>query len=177
MKDEPKRTHLSSFIPRPSSFMSYSLFHTTVQEAWIDYNGHMNAGYYNVVIDQAAEQLIKDFGGIEYMERTSGTFYSVETHIVYSAELKLGDPIRVETQIVSLDRKRLHVFSTLYHGEQGYIAASGETMMLHYVQNVTSVLPMPDDFYADVEAIAQQHADLPIPDAVGRAVRAVKKKA
>ncbi|MGB1251213.1 MAG: thioesterase family protein [Candidatus Promineifilaceae bacterium] len=156
--------------------MSLSLFNTSVQEAWIDYNGHMNAGYYNVVIDQAAEQLIKDMGGIEYMARTSGTFYSVETHIIYASELKLGDPIRVETQIVSHDRKRVHLFSTLYHGEKGYKAASGETMMLHYVQNENAVRPMPDDFYTAVEALAQQHANAPIPHAVGRAVRAVKKK-
>ena len=156
--------------------MSYSLFNTTVQEAWIDYNGHMNAGYYNVVIDQAAEELIRDLDGIAYMERTSGTFYSVETHIIYANELKLGDPIRVETQIVSYDRKRLHLFSTLYHAEKGYKAASGETMMLHYVQAESAVRPMPDDFYAGVETLAKQHAELPIPADVGRAVRAVKKK-
>ena len=156
--------------------MSFSLFNTTVQKAWIDYNGHMNAGYYNVVLDQAAEALLRDLDAIAYMERTSGTFYSVETHIIYANELKLGDPIRVETQIVSHDRKRLHVFSMLYHAEKGYKAASGETMMLHYVQNEQAVRPMPDDFYAGVEALAEQHASLPIPTVVGRAVRAVKKK-
>ena len=155
--------------------MTYSLFNTTVKKEWIDYNGHMNAGYYNVVIDQAAEALLVDLDAIAYMERTSGTFYSVETHIIYANELKLGDPIRVETQIVSLDRKRVHIFSTLYHGEKNYKAASGETMMLHYVQNEEAVRPMPDDFFADVEALAKQHAELPKPEAAGRAVRSVKQ--
>ena len=156
--------------------MTYSLFNTTVKKEWIDYNGHMNAGYYNVVIDQAAEALLVDLDAIAYMERTSGTFYSVETHIIYANELKLGDPIRVETQIVSLDRKRVHIFSTLYHGEKNYKAASGETMMLHYVQNEEAVRSMPDDFYASVEALAAQHAALPKPEAAGRAVRAVTNK-
>ena len=54
--------------------------------------------------------------------------------------------------------------------------AASETMMLHYVQNENAVRPMPDDFFAGVEALAEQHAPLPIPEVVGRAVRAVKKK-
>ena len=54
--------------------MSHSLFYTSVQKEWIDYNGHMNAGYYNVVLDQAAEAMLRDLNSIEYMERTSGTF-------------------------------------------------------------------------------------------------------
>ncbi len=155
--------------------MSYSIYETAVHTDWIDYNGHMNAGYYNVVIDKAAEQLIADFGGIEYFKETTGTFYSVETHIIYGNELKVGDPIHVKTQIISYDRKRVHLFSTLYHGEEGYEAASGETMMLHYVQSEGAVVPMPDSFFGQVEKMAQQHAGLPTPESVGRAVRLAKK--
>ena len=153
----------------------HTIYNTAVSKDWIDYNGHMNAGYYNVVIDKAAEDLIAKLGGLEYMERTSGTFYSVETHIMYLAELKVGDPIRVETQIVGCDRKRLHVFSTLYHADKNYAAASVETMMLHYNQNEQAVVPMQDDFYAPIRKLADEQAALPQPDAVGRSIRTVKR--
>ncbi|MEM7333282.1 MAG: thioesterase family protein [Chloroflexota bacterium] len=155
--------------------MTYSLYKTAVSPDWIDYNGHMNAGFYNVVIDKAAEQLIADMDGIAYFKKTSGTFYSVEIHIIYANELKLGDPIEVKTQIISFDRKRVHLFSTLYHGQDGYEAASGETMMLHYVQNEGAVVPMPDEFFANVEKMARQHANLEVPEAIGRSVRLAKQ--
>lgn len=153
--------------------MSVTIYTTTVSPNWIDYNGHMNSGYYNVVIDIAVTDLLEKLGAFPYMERTSGTFYTVETHIIYSREMKVNAPIRVASQIISYDRKRLHVFSTLYHADEGWIAGSGESMMLHYVQNEEKVRPMPDDFFAVVEEMARDHADLPIPNAVGRAIRKV----
>lgn len=148
-----------------------TIFNITVSPDWIDYNGHMNSGYYNVVIDLAVTDLLEKLGAFPYMERTSGTFYTVETHIIYSHELKVNAPIRVETQIVSYDRKRLHVFSTLYHAADGFVAGSGETMILHYVQNEGEVRPMPDNFFAGVEAMAQQHAALPMPETVGKSIK------
>ncbi len=143
----------------------------TVLPDWIDYNGHMNSGYYNVVIDLAVTDLLDKLGAFPYMERTSGTFYTVETHLIYSQEMKVNAPIRVESQIVSYDRKRLHVFSTIYHADEGFVAGSGETMMLHYIQNEGKVRPMPDDFFANVEQMARDHANLPVSKAVGRAIR------
>jgi acyl-CoA thioester hydrolase len=150
-----------------------TIYTTTVRPEWIDYNGHMNSGYYNVVIDNAVGDLLEKLGALPHMKRTSGTFYTVETHIIYSRELVVDDSIRVETQIVSYDRKRLHLFSTLYHGLHGFIVASGESMILHYVQNEQRVLPMPDAFFAGVAAMAREHALLPIPPAIGRGIRAI----
>src|SRR6185369_5939287 len=33
-----------------------------VERAWIDYNGHMNMAYYNLVFDQALDQVFDDLG-------------------------------------------------------------------------------------------------------------------
>ena len=33
-----------------------------VRPEWIDYNGHMNVGYYLVAFDQATERLCEHFG-------------------------------------------------------------------------------------------------------------------
>ena len=153
--------------------MAYSLYELTVPEAWLDYNQHMNAGYYNVVFDTALGAILDDVDLQGYMARTTGTFYSVETHIVYKRELKVGSPLRVESLIVGLDRKRLHIYSTIYHATAGFAAATGETMLLHYVQAVGNVLPMPDELFEPLAAIAQAQADLPRPVDVGRAIRPV----
>lgn len=114
---------------------------------------------------------MRDLDAISYMEQTTGTFYSVETHILYLQELKLDSPLRVESQIVGLDRKRLHIFSTIYHAAEEFRAATGETMLVHYVQDEGKVLAMPDEIYGRIEALANQHKDLLTPKEAGRAVR------
>ena len=154
--------------------MSYSVYELSVPAAWIDYNQHMNAGYYNVVFDTALGAILDDVDVQTYMAQTTGTFYSVETHIQYKRELKVGAPLRVESQIVGVDRKRLHIFSTIYHGSEGYVAATGETMLLHYVQAAGRVEPMPDAFYARLAALAQAQAGLPQPADIGRSIRPVR---
>ena len=156
--------------------MPLHLYQTEVSTEWIDYNQHMNAGYYNVVFDRAVEALLDDLDARDYMARTTGTFYSVETHIRYLQELKVGSPLRVETQIVGLDAKRLHVYTTIYHAEAGYAAASGETMLLHVKQDQGKVVPIDPDFLAKLESMAAAHRGFPRPEAAGQGIRGVKPK-
>lgn len=154
--------------------MTLHIYRTEVSSDWIDYNQHMNAGYYNVVLDKAVEAILDELEGRNYLAETTGTFYSVETHIVYLRELKVGTPLRVETQLIGLDLKRLHVFSTIYDDAANDAAATGETMLVHVRQNVGKVIEMSPDFHGRLQAVYEAHSQWPRPENLGRAVRAVK---
>ncbi len=40
-----------------------------VEPAWIDYNGHMNMAYYNLVFDQALDEVFDELGiGAAYVQ-------------------------------------------------------------------------------------------------------------
>jgi acyl-CoA thioester hydrolase len=42
-----------------------------VEPAWIDYNGHLNMAYYNVLFDRAVDEVYERLGiGLEYLKRS-----------------------------------------------------------------------------------------------------------
>ena len=92
-------------------------------------------------------------------------------HIVYVQELMKGDPIHFTAQIVGMDAKKIQIFYRMIHSEKGYLAATAETMHLHYDQNASKVSPMLEPLYSKVLSIGEAHAHLPVPDQAGRAVK------
>ena len=43
-----------------------------IEPQWIDYNGHLNVAYYNVLFDRAVDEVYELIGlGPAYLERTS----------------------------------------------------------------------------------------------------------
>lgn len=151
------------------------LYHATVPTEWLDYNKHMTEGYYGVAFGFASDALLFHIGLEEYLAQTGCTFYTAQTMITFRQELKEGDSIHVTTQIIGADRKRLHVYHELFNSAAGYVAASAESMMLHYDQNVGKVTEMTDALYSTVNEIATGHASLPTPDVIGSSVRQIKK--
>ncbi len=62
-----------------------------VEPAWIDYNGHLNMAYYNVLFDRAVDEVFELLGcGADYVKKGFSTF-TAEVHVRYLRELKEGD--------------------------------------------------------------------------------------
>lgn len=151
-------------MPESKPFMSS--FHT-VEEGWIDYNGHMNMGYYSVVMDRCADEAFAAMGfGPDYVAERGLTTYTAEFHVRYLRELKLGERVRSSFYLLDHDEKRFHFFQELFH-EDGWCAATGESLTLHVDLSGPRVVAMPDDIAARVAAMARDHADLPRPEGVG----------
>ncbi len=51
---------------------------------------------------------------------------SLESHVVYRRELKAGDCVRYEIQLLDLSESFVHYIDKMYHGEAGHFAASSE---------------------------------------------------
>ena len=88
----------------------YDRFRGEVLPEWIDYNNHMNLAYYTVLFDRSTDLLFDELGlGLDYRrDRQLGTFVA-ETHNLYERELLVGAGVRVATQILGADDKRLHL--------------------------------------------------------------------
>ena len=79
-----------------------------IEPQWIDYNGHLNVAYYNVLFDRAVDELYELVGlGPAYLERHRQSTMVVEAHVRYLRELKLADPVRVSVQLLDYDAKRV----------------------------------------------------------------------
>ena len=141
-----------------------------VEKDWIDYNGHLNMAYYNVLFDRCSDEAFAQMGlGPEYAKERRLTSYTAEAHICYVQELHLGDKVRVGFQLLDHDEKRIHFFQELHHVD-GWLAATSEALTLHVDMEGPRVVPFPSDVMEKVQAMRAAHKDLPRPDRAGRSV-------
>jgi len=158
------------FAPFVSSVMR-------VEPAWIDYNGHLNMAYYNVLFDRAVDEAFELVGiGPTYVQRRRKSYFTAELHVRYLRELNRDDPVRVTVQLIDYDSKRLHFFEQLFHATEGWVSATSENMTLHIDMNVRRVAPFPPDVLARVKAVAEAHAKAPRPEGVGRRIAMPERK-
>ena len=144
-----------------------------VLDEWIDYNGHMSEGFYGVVFGMASDEYLVRMGFDEhYRTATRGSFYTVETHIVFVDELAPGTALAVDTTVAGADPKRVHLFHQLRRRGDA-LAATQESMMLHVDTSIDRVAPMGEALYAVLRADADAHAGLLPAGTTGRAIRAV----
>ena len=100
------------FAPFVSSVMR-------VEPAWIDYNGHLNMAYYNVLFDRAVDEAFELLGcGLDYVKTRRHSCFTAEVHVRYLRELHVGDPVRVTFQLLDYDAKRMHYFEQLFHADR-----------------------------------------------------------
>lgn len=143
--------------------------HATVLPEWVDYNGHMNVGYYNVVFDQALDRAFDRFDcGKAYVERTNHSFFVLETHVQYLREVKQGDVLAFTFQLIAHDEKRLHYYCEMHHAAEGYLSATSEQIALHVDLGQRRTAAMPPHLIRLFGDMGAAHAGLPRPPALGR---------
>lgn len=138
--------------------------------AWLDYNGHLNMAYYNVLFDQGADLIFDLFGcGPGYLAARNMSFFTAEAHVCYIRELKPDAMVHVGSWILDFDSKRIHLFQELRHID-GWLSATCETMLLHIDMSGPRAAVMPDDILANVTAMAEAHKTLQRPEQAGRSI-------
>lgn len=155
---------LSQPVPFLSSVMA-------IEPQWIDYNGHLNMAYYNVLFDRAIDQLWLKLGiGPDYMKARNNSTFTAECHVRYVREIHLGDPAQVAIWMVAADDKRLHTFQELRHADEGWVSATSENMSLHMDMTARRVAPFPSDISASIRALMEIHSASRRPDGLGRSI-------
>lgn len=141
-----------------------------IEKDWIDYNGHLNMAYYNVLFDRASDQAFEILGmGLDYARERKLTIYTAEVHVCYVQELHLGDRVTATFHLLDHDEKRLRAYQEIRHLD-GWLAATSETLSLHIDMSGPKVAPFPADVAARVEAMRAAHAGLPMPERAGRSI-------
>jgi acyl-CoA thioesterase FadM len=143
----------------------------TVPPDWIDYNGHMMDGYYCVAFAEATEEFLAHVGfGPGYRQETNSSIYTVESHLCYFKSVRSGERLSYSTQLLGADAKRMHVFHRMTEAGSGDEVATNELMFLHVDIATERVTPMPPARRSAVQALATEHAGLPVPRGAGRRV-------
>lgn len=147
-----------------------------VRSDWIDYNGHMNVAYYVLAFDHATDVFLAAVGLDDaHREATGGSTFAAEAHVTYTREVSEGDPLRITTQLLAYDAKRLHFFHHMYHADHGYLAATSEWLNLYIDLNTRRVAGMPDEVQERLAAMRRAHQTLGWPEQAGRVIRVPEK--
>jgi acyl-CoA thioester hydrolase len=153
---------------RPAPFLASVM---QIEPQWIDYNGHLNMAYYNVMFDRAIDELWLKLGiGPGYRKERNGSTFTAECHVRYVREVHLGDPVQVSVLLVGADEKRLHTFEELRHASEGWLSATSENMTIHIDMTARKTAPFPADISARIQAWANAHAGVPRPEGLGRKI-------
>ena len=85
-------------FPSPIKSVPY-----VIEGQWIDYNGHFNMAYYNVLFDRDSDVALDLVGlGPAYVEKTGNSYFTLEAHVSYLRELAVTDQVTIATQILDL---------------------------------------------------------------------------
>ena len=142
-----------------------------IEPQWIDYNGHLNVAYYNVLFDRAVDEVYLPLGlGPDYLKVHRHSTMVAEMHVRYLREVREADPLKVSVQLLDYDAKRIHLFEQLLHATEGWVSATSESMTLHVDMTAKKVAAFPDSVMRALERMKKAHAGLPRPEGAGRSV-------
>ena len=143
----------------------------SVPNAWIDYNGHLNVGYYAVAFDKATDALLDHLDlGAAYRFRTGHSIFVIESHTVYLREVAEGDALRFDTRLLDADHKRLHLFHAMFHEDRKYLAATSELMAVHVDLEGRRSVAFPDSHQPAIDALSTGNERDMWPEQCGRVI-------
>jgi acyl-CoA thioester hydrolase len=116
-----------------------------VQDAWIDYNGHLSEPYYVLVMGHATDAVMARVGlGPDYQAAHDASLYTVEAHVRYLDEIRGGTDLEVRSSVIGATAKLLWIWHELWAA--GRLRATEEILGVH-VQGGTSA-PFPGEVAA-----------------------------
>ena len=139
----------------------------TILPEWIDENGHMNVAYYVLAFDLATDTVYKDWFGDNYTTRGFSAF-TLGMNVDYVGELLEGDTVRITTQLMDWDKKRLHYFHEMYNAETGTLAARNECLSIGVNLETRRSAPFPQPVQVRLTEVFAAHQALPTPEGFGR---------
>ena len=125
-----------------------------VLPAWVDYNDHINDGYYMVVFGPATDGL-RALLGLDSAGRkaTGHSIFTLESHINYLIEVK-----------------RLHIYHGLHVVGTEPLLAANEQMLLNVDMAGPRAAPFASVVAPRVAVLAEQHSRLPKPNYTDRTI-------
>ena len=128
-----------------------------VQDAWIDYNGHLSEPYYVLVFGHGTDAVMEMVGlGPDYREANDASLYTVEAHVRYLDERTSS------SWVIGATGKLLWIWHELW--VDGRLRATEEVLGVHVAGG--SSAPFPDDVAARARA-----ARVEPPEAAGGRIR------
>ena len=147
------------------------VYRCSVVAEWVDYNDHMTEAAYLTAFGWASDVLFQYIGINDDYRAAGNSYYTVETHIIYEREADFDDKLRITTQVLDFDAKRLHFNHEMFNLATNDRLATCEQMLVHVDSNAAKSAPIPDSVASALTAIKQSHSKLSTPPEIGRTMK------
>ncbi|MDT8344367.1 MAG: thioesterase family protein [Thermohalobaculum sp.] len=154
------------------------LYETRVKPEWIDEFEHVNVAHYITICDQGTWGFWNTVNGGHDMAARGGHEYVVlETHVHYIAELPLGAPIHVTTQLLAHDDKRAVIFHRVWRDdpEGAVLSATNEVKLIAFDLGARRIERFAPEVKARLDALAADQAGLPVPEQAGQGIALTRR--
>lgn len=132
-----------------------------VEQSFIDENGHMNIGDYFRLTSHSLWDDTRDAGvGDDYIGARGMSLFTVEQHIRYLGEMRLGDRFTVHNRFLARTGKAVHAMSFLLDQEKSRLACTMEVTWVHVDMQTRSAVDMPNDVAAGLDGLIAERAEL-----------------
>lgn len=139
---------------------------TRVRPEWIDHNGHMNVAYFVLAFDEATDAVYETWGlGLDYPSQSGCSVFTLGMNVDYYSELFVDTPIRIETDLIDVDAKRIHYLHRMYNEQSDQLAAQNECLCMNIDVAARKSTPFPQEVQNLL--LAARHTG-PAPDGIGR---------
>lgn len=159
---------------RPRHQMDARLFLSSpmrIEPDWTDYNGHLNMAFYNVLFDRAVDEIFLRFGlGPDYAARENASFFTLEAHLCYLREVRVGEEVVIALRILDCDDKRVHFFAEMVRAADHILVATSEQLAIHVALSNRRAAPFPAGVLDQIAAARDLHAALPRPPQAGKSI-------
>ncbi|MBQ0718957.1 MAG: thioesterase family protein [Gammaproteobacteria bacterium] len=141
----------------------------TVDPDWVDYNGHMNLAYYVLAFDKATDNFYDQLGiGLDYRAQEDSSMFTLGINVDYLREVFQGDELRITTQLLELDKKRLRYIHQMYQGDESAPVALNECLAIHVNMTSRKSEPFPAATQSRIDKAMALQIQLPQPASAGR---------
>ena len=152
-------------------------YQTRIIPDWVDYNGHLRDAFYLLIFSYATDALMDRLSMDSNNREASGhSLFTLELHLNYLHEVKLGADVEVHTQLIAFDAKRLHLYHSLHLVGDEKELAGNEQMLLHVDLAGPNSAPFTKATLEKLTVISAEQADLPRPALLGRVIGLPPKK-
>src|SRR5215475_2493605 len=123
-----------------------------------DHMGHMNVMSYIGKFDEACWQLLAILGLHRSRFKQDGTgMAAVEQHIQYKRELHAGDAVTIQSAVLDVKDKSIHMLHKMVHDGTGEVAATTVVVGVHIDARVRKAIRLPDDVRQMAVRMREQH--------------------
>lgn len=142
-----------------------------VRDDYLDRNGHLNAGYYAVLFDQAATTYFGRLGmGWAKIPETGISQFALTSRLIHYREVLREQPLAFAFRLLDVDARRVHFFITMSHAREGWPVAASEGVNICVNMTTRRATFWPPEFRARLQALLSVHRQKPAPPDAGKPI-------